>query len=99
MSVTAPGTHWASAPASSGPTASPPMLAIVATMPERRLGTPSGPASRSAMYAVAVATLAPSARPVSRRATSRPGSEVQTRKTIEAAAATSRPGISTVRRP
>ena len=38
---------------------------------------PSGPASRSAMYAVAVATVAPSARPVRTRATSRPASDCQ----------------------
>ena len=41
------------------------MFATVATMPERRVTEPSGPASRSAMYAVAVATAAPRATPVS----------------------------------
>ena len=49
VSVRPSGTYWANTPATSGPTASPPMFAIVATMPDRRLGVPSGPASRSVM--------------------------------------------------
>jgi integrase len=57
------------------------MFATVATMPERRVTEPSGPAPRSAMYAVAVANAAPSAMPVSTRATSRPASDFQAMKT------------------
>jgi len=75
------------------------MFATVATMPERRVTEPSGPASRSAMYAVAVATAAPRATPVSRRATSRPASDIHVMKTSAAAPARASAGISTARRP
>jgi hypothetical protein len=46
-------------------------LATIAAISARRVMDPSGPASRSAMYAVAVATVAPSASPVRTRATNR----------------------------
>jgi hypothetical protein len=66
-------------PAISGPDASPPMFAIVPTISARRVGTPVGPESRSVMNAVAVATTAPTATPVSTRAVSRPASDSRPR--------------------
>ncbi len=60
------------------------MFATVATMPEWRLTEPSGPASRSAMYAVTVATAAPSATLVRTRATSTLASDCPAMKTSAA---------------
>ena len=51
------------------------------------------------MYAVAVATVAPSASPVRTRATSSPASDFQKMNTTAAPTARIRAGISTARRP
>jgi hypothetical protein len=73
------------------------MFAMVATIVARRVGTP--PPSRSLMNAVAVATVTPTAAPVSTRASRSPGSDIQTMSTAAAIIAITTPGISTVRRP
>jgi hypothetical protein len=71
----------------------------MATIPARRVGIPSGPESRSVMYAVAAAALAPSAMPVRTRARIRAGSDFQEMKTSAATAARATAGITTARRP
>jgi hypothetical protein len=73
-------------------------LAVVATIPARRVGMPSEPESRSVMYAVAAAALAPSATPLSTRATISAGSDFHEMNTTAPTAASATAGISTARR-
>src|SRR5262245_38090610 len=92
-------TYRARTPVRRGPTASPPTLAMVATIWARRVGGAYGPASRSARWAVPAATAAPRAIPVGTRPTKSAGSDVDEAKTRDATTAVSTAGRSTVRRP
>ncbi len=90
------GAIWASAPASSGPIPSPPMLTMAARSVAR--ARRSGGAS-STSAAVAVPVKIPADSPESTRPRNSSGRPWASRNTIELAAATMIPGSSSARRP